>query len=219
MKKKFSDKDFLALYNEGLPDTIIAKKLGFSRTTVKYWRRKFNLCANFKRGQAYDKRKGKKSIIPDEKIIELNLKGLNDTEIGKEVGLSKSAINKRRRRLGLKTLNTSRKRIGKEKEELLKKLWFGPKTQKEISKKLGISMGGIHVLKKRLGLPKRQIRSKLQEMCYRLRKAGLSDEEISKKLNISKYQVGVFIGRALFRRCRETQSCVYKALLPETEVQ
>lgn len=81
------------LYNQGLGDGDIAKKLGISRTSIVNWRQNNSLPRNgeeeWKCGRITDNR------------MELYEMGLNDKEIAEEVGVGKDSVYKWRKRNGL----------------------------------------------------------------------------------------------------------------------
>ena len=91
--KKFTDDEFLQLYQQGLSDPEIARRLGVHRMTVWYRRKKLGLPAN--------KPKLWKSKTMRDKFIELWLKGASYKEIRKILGISHRTITMWRRKLGL----------------------------------------------------------------------------------------------------------------------
>ena len=84
--------ELLNLYNQGLMDSEIGKKLNISQSTVYYYRSTHNLPTKF----TYDKI----SKIDTEKFVELFNKGLSDYAIAKELNMSPDGVYSHRIRYG-----------------------------------------------------------------------------------------------------------------------
>ena len=83
----------IALYNQGLMDSEIAKKIGgITDGTVFYWRKKLGLKSKFDYSQT--------SKIDNKKFEELFNKGLSDYVIAKELGMSPEGVFSHRVRHG-----------------------------------------------------------------------------------------------------------------------
>lgn len=76
--------ELLNLYNQGLMDSEISKKLNISQSTIYYYRSTHNLPTKF----TYDKI----SKIDTEKFVELFNKGLSDYAIAKELNMSPDGV-------------------------------------------------------------------------------------------------------------------------------
>lgn len=84
--------ELLNLYNQGLMDSEIGKKLNISPSTIYYYRSTHNLPTKF----TYDKI----SKIDTEKFVELFNKGLSDYAIAKELNMSPDGVYSHRMRYG-----------------------------------------------------------------------------------------------------------------------
>lgn len=143
----FREKVRMRMYNEGLNDTEIGKKLRLTISAIWHWREKRGLKPNFSR---------KLNKNEEELRMKLYKEGLNDTEIGKKLGLNKSAIWSWRKKEGLKS-NFSR-RLSEDEEELRMKLYKEGLTDGEIGKKIGRGFATIQAWRKRKGLPTTYVR-------------------------------------------------------------
>ena len=139
------EKKRLELYNQGLNDVQIGKEVYVTRYAIRSWRQTRGFPPNMKRGE--------KPRVP-EKEHRLRLKyynqGLNDTEIGEEVGLSKTGVAYWRGAHNLPANAESGGAHGKggayiTKEEHQKRLnlWRLGLTDREIGKKRGVSHTAI----------------------------------------------------------------------------
>lgn len=81
------------LYDQGLGDGDIAKKLGVSRTSIVNWRQNNSLPRN--------KEEERKCVRITDNRMELYEMGLNDKEIAEAVGVGKDSVYKWRKRNGL----------------------------------------------------------------------------------------------------------------------
>lgn len=84
----------LSLYNQGLSDSEIARRLGLTQNAIGYWRREQDLSPNSLRG-------GRVLGDKEKKRLELYNQGLNDSEIGREIGCERYTITYWRRAHGL----------------------------------------------------------------------------------------------------------------------
>lgn len=75
----------LSLYNQGLSDSEIARRLGLTQNAIGYWRREQDLSPNSLRG-------GRVLGDKEKKRLELYNQGLNDVEIATQLGLTHEAI-------------------------------------------------------------------------------------------------------------------------------
>ena len=83
----------VALYNQGLMDSEIAKKIGgITDGAVFYWRKKLGLKSKFDYSKV--------AKIDNKKFEELFNKGLSDYAIAKELGMSPDGIFSHRMRHG-----------------------------------------------------------------------------------------------------------------------
>lgn len=73
--------EYQKLYQQGLDDSEIARQLGVSHVTTRYWRLKLGLSKNFKYQRKFN----------TEKFLELYNKGFNYSEIARCLGISTSA--------------------------------------------------------------------------------------------------------------------------------
>ncbi|MDI6709014.1 MAG: hypothetical protein QME47_08035, partial [Candidatus Thermoplasmatota archaeon] len=100
MKKsqKFTDEQFLKLYNKGYSDARIAAKLKVAASTVHKRRVYLGLAANYKKPPyvVWNKK------FSEEEFLELYNKGLDDREIAKRLKVSRASVRVRRWKLGLK---------------------------------------------------------------------------------------------------------------------
>ena len=79
---KINKEEALALYNNGLLDTEIAKHFNCSEVAIRQWRKRNYLESNLAIAR------GKKSLINHERITKLWENGLKDSEIAKELNCS-----------------------------------------------------------------------------------------------------------------------------------
>lgn len=86
---KFTEKEFLDLYNQGKSDAEIARKLSCGSTTISTYRKSLNLPVNGR------------IIVSDEDFLDLYEKGYNDKHIAEITGASGSQISRRRKKYNL----------------------------------------------------------------------------------------------------------------------
>lgn len=134
----------LRLYNEGLPDTEIAKKCYVSRGAIKGWRKRRGLEANLSQGESFKDKKEHK-----ERMKYYN-QGLTDREIGKKVGLSKSGVAYWRRQYNLPANREvgdndgqGGPSISQAEHNARLHLWKEGLTDREIAKKRGVTHTAI----------------------------------------------------------------------------
>lgn len=212
------------LHGQGLNDCEIARKLNVNRNTIHYQRRfVLKLSANCMRGHRNT------PIVSDREILIHHELGLNNREIGDKVGMTKSGIFIRLKKLGISSnFKSYGLKFGRLKEDfihlyLLTDSTGNPSlTLNQIAKKLEINKQTVWNWSRKLNLPTRLGRHyrntrRFNSKCYILRKNGLSDYEIAQKLNVSEYRVKLGIGRFLTGLCRQSPTCLYKALLPEVK--
>lgn len=80
-KQKYLD-EFKRLYDEGLTDSDIARKLEVSNTSISKWRKDMDLPKNFQYSRKFD----------TDKFMELYKQGLNYSKIAKILGVASSTI-------------------------------------------------------------------------------------------------------------------------------
>lgn len=85
----------------------------------------------------------------DDELRELHSKGLNDGEIAKELGVHRTAVNKRRRKLGLEPNHSPPKFTDGE----FKELYDEGMSDGEIAEELGVSKTSVYNRRKKLDLP------------------------------------------------------------------
>lgn len=91
-KQKLDKQKALELYNVGLNDAQLAKKLGLSRNTVLTWRLQAGLQANdSRRREPFDKDEARK-------LVEA---GLSDSAVARKLGVSWRLITNWRRQNGI----------------------------------------------------------------------------------------------------------------------
>lgn len=148
------EKERLKLYNQGLNDGQIARKLYVSRDAIKSWRRSRKLPANAEQGE--------KPGISDkehQRRLDYYNQGLTDREIGEEVGLSKSGVAYWR---GSYDLPANRERgdndgqggpsISKAEHNARLNLWKDGLTDREIAERRGVSHTAIGEWRRKHGL-------------------------------------------------------------------
>ena len=99
-RRLFTDQQLIELHERGLNDREIGEKLGAERSIVSRYRRRLGLKPVQKLGL---KSHGRRRLFTDQQLIDLHEKGLNDREIGDRFGVTRSAVNYRRSRLGLES--------------------------------------------------------------------------------------------------------------------
>lgn len=91
--RKYDWAQFRALWEEGKPDTEIARAVGCYPDTVRRWRKAAGLAPHFRR------------VIDREKLRELWASGMDDPQIAERLGTSRQSVQKVRAALGLPTHN------------------------------------------------------------------------------------------------------------------
>lgn len=85
----------MSLYNQGMSDHQIAEILYYNISTIRNWRVKSNLPAN------YDVKRKRLEPKEEEERLRLYNKGYTDKEIGYRCGLNAASISAWRRKRGL----------------------------------------------------------------------------------------------------------------------
>lgn len=193
------EKQIKELYDKGLNDTEIAKKINKSNGFVARWRYKNNLPSNYK------KNKLKKS--DHQKRLKLYNKGMSDREIGRKLNKSHSTIYRWRKKYNL-VANEKKKKTNKEeisktemKNKRRLKLYNKGLNDREIAEKTGVNSSSIYKWRKRNNLPANYDRNLYEDLSQskkneikKLYNKGLTDTEISKKIDL---------GLALVRKWRK----------------
>ena len=89
-RKKYDWDQFRALWEEGKPDTAIAREIGCNADTVRRWRHRAGLAPNAFR-----------YVIDPELLKKYWAEGLNDPQIAEKLGASRPSVYKARRKLEL----------------------------------------------------------------------------------------------------------------------
>lgn len=131
--------------------------------------------------------------IADEEIIELHSRGLTDREIAKELEVSQSSVNYRRKRLGLE--NNYHKKEKKFERERFLELYHKGYTDKEIAREMNFTPPAIHYRRTSLGLKSNNELPDLSEV-IRLHGRGYTSEQIAEELKISVALVAVSLEKA-----------------------
>lgn len=182
MAKNITDEQIINLYNQGLSDNKIAKKLGCYQSYISLRRRNLNLEPNYKR---FDNSKK----ASDEEIIQLHEEGLNDAEIAIRLGYkSSSPIRRRRNRLNLKPnwYPKGKKDIPYEKIRELHSKGFN---DRQIAEKLECSENTIYRKRHELNLKPVSNKRVPDEIIISLHSQGLNDKEIGDKVGYHKTSV------------------------------
>jgi len=118
----------------------------------------------------------------DTALLDLYKKGLTDRDIGLELGVSQSAVNYRREKLGLPS-NYINEKISNEDITSLNEKGY---TDKEISKMLGVSQSSINYRRQKLGLASNYKKDKFsQERLMALYNDGQTDRDIAQSLGVT----------------------------------
>jgi len=118
----------------------------------------------------------------DDNLLQLYEKGMTDRQIADELGVSQSAVNYRRGKLGLPS-NFERKEPS---NDLIKDLNQRGYTDRQIAERLGISQASVNYRRQRLGLPSNFKAEKLSDdNLLLLYDEGLSDREIAEELGVT----------------------------------
>ena len=98
------EKKRLDLYNQGMSDAEIAKRVYVEKNVIQHWRTRRGLPPNapkgFQKGNKYGCM-GRLSEVKENKRCMLLCRGLNDTQIARIVGVENSTISQWRRSRGL----------------------------------------------------------------------------------------------------------------------
>ena len=122
----FKEKVRMKLYEEGLNDLEIGRKLKLTRSAIQAWRQKRGFKSNFSRGGQ------RLSEDEEEKRMKLYEEGLNDLKIGKKLKLTGGAISAWRTSRKLPSTISRSKYPDKEKAVLSYLEKHGPTTRKEL---------------------------------------------------------------------------------------
>ncbi|HOP08741.1 MAG TPA: hypothetical protein PK718_01830 [Candidatus Methanofastidiosa archaeon] len=118
----------------------------------------------------------------DESLLELYKNGMTDKEIADELGVSQSAVNYRREKLGLPS-NYKKDMIP---NDLVKDLNERGYTDKEIAERLGVSQSSVNYKRQRLGLTSNFKTGKLSDdLILTLYDEGHTDREIADELSVT----------------------------------
>ncbi|GAG84505.1 unnamed protein product, partial [marine sediment metagenome] len=126
------------------------------------------------------------SSFTDQQVIDLHAKGLNDTEIAERLGVGYSAVNSRRRKLGLKIIKKVRAHKRLFTDQQLINLHKRGLNDREIAKRLGVAQMTVNIYRNRLGLKtqKRKSRRRLfnDQQLIALYNKGMTDKKIAGEL-------------------------------------
>lgn len=137
--------DRLEMYHQGMTDAQIARAVGVKTGVIAQWRYKRNLprIANGWLRLSADQEKAR---------MELYRKGLNDCQIGRELGIDSNSIFMWRKSRGLPPCRT-RHQLTEEEMARRQTLWEEGKTDSEIAEALGIHVSAVREWRYRAGLP------------------------------------------------------------------
>ncbi len=136
-RRLFTDQQLIELYEKGFNDPEIGEKLGTSKVTVWYHRRRLGL-----------KSHGNRRLFTDQQLIELYDQGLYDREIGEKLGVTHVTVSKHRKRLGLEAHGHKRRFT----DQQLITLHEKGLNAIEIGEELGVSKSMVYKYRKKLGL-------------------------------------------------------------------
>ncbi len=91
----------------------------------------------------------KPRTFTDKQLIDLHAEGLNDREKAERLGVSRSRVRVRRRRLGIESIRSDRSRIN---HQRLHEFYEGGLNDVEIAERLGVKDGVVFNYRKKLGL-------------------------------------------------------------------
>jgi DNA-binding CsgD family transcriptional regulator len=133
--------------------------------------------------------------LDDDSLRELNREGKSDVEIGRLVGLEKSVVSRRRKRLGLPTAPKHFRRALGLGEVMMGRLIGEGKSDAEIGRLCGMHQTTVSKRRRRWGISPvewRKVRASGldEDALRRLKGEGQSDLEIGKAYGISKQAVG-----------------------------
>jgi len=150
LKHKFNLDEFKKLYNEGLNDNEIARRMNVSATTVRYWRCKLKLKSNYTRKRKVDL----------EKLIQLREQKYSIREIAEQLGVNFGTIGYWFRKLKIKPLRIRRVRKVNLNEFI--KLYYDGLKYREIAERMGIAKSTVNTIVTRLRIAHRR-RGKSEE--------------------------------------------------------
>lgn len=167
-----------ALYNQGLSDNEIAKKLGCSRKTIEHRRKDCGLSANSH--NAIDEEKA-------EIIIRMFSEGKSGGEICRTLHLSSTTVAKFKREHGI--LSAFEMKMSAEDIEKAMKMAEEGYMDSEIAKVFGVTAGNTQIHRKKRGIKSRFSYDKISKIDNSkfegLFKQGLSDEKIAIELDMT----------------------------------
>ena len=143
-KKEFSEDEVLELLQKGLTQTEIGKQLGVSDNTIsnriKKMRKRGVEIPERKKTERKKTERKKENDEKDNKILEMLEEGLTQTEIGKQLGISHTAISNRIRKMRKRGVEIpERKKENDEKDNKILGMLEKGLTQTEIGKQLGVT--------------------------------------------------------------------------------
>jgi len=118
----------------------------------------------------------------DDQLLELYNEGMTDREISIELGVSQSAVNYRREKLGLPS-NYNKEAIP---DALIREYNEKGFTDREIADELGVSQASVNYRRQRLGLSSNFKKEKLPEdRLLELYERGYTDREMAEELGFT----------------------------------
>jgi transposase-like protein len=139
-KPRINVEELIKLYNEGLNDSEIARRMGITSAKVRYWRIKLNLPSKHRC----------KLKVDVNRIIELRSKGYPMHRIARELGVSFGTIEYWFHKLNIKPLRV--RRVRRIDRMQLVKLYYDGLTYREIADRLGISPFTVGAIVSKLGI-------------------------------------------------------------------
>ena len=192
-RKNKNDEKILELLEKGLSQIEIRKQLGESAYVISKRIKKMR-----ERGVNIPERKrAPRKICDDEKdnkILELLEKGLNQTEVGKQLGVSKAAISLRIKNIKKRGVDIPERK--NENDEKILELLEKGLSQKEVGEQLGVSKTTISKrirMMRELGVeipknkrnPRKTENDERDNKILEMLEKGLNQAEVGKQLGVS----------------------------------
>ena len=212
-------------WKKGLSNKQIANKLGVDRSTIYYHLRKMGLPAN---------RQRRPSKVNPEDVRRLHMQGIGDTQIASVLGVTRSVIRYCRQQMGLPCIIKCAKSQPFTEDEVhrLKEMAQEGHSTREMATALGRSRKTTYQKLRLSGIPfQRQSRYPVEYWNRQymekhvpiiedyLRDPGQPWKTIAREHDVTVKRVQTIVGQHLMKKCREAESCAYRALLPEHKTQ
>ena len=202
-KKEYSppapEQDLQRLYELGLPDAGIAKRLGISPDSVGRWRKSKGLKSNYSRQRQY---------LDTEQALELWRQGLDDKEIAERLCVTYHLVYRWRTDSGLP--RRMPKKLSREEQETRRRMYLEGRSDREIAAELGCTHQGVRKWRERNQLQANYYGVN-KDLLRKLYDQGLRDEEIAAKAGCSVHTVkgwrnreGLYINQSRREGKRET---------------